>query len=117
MTITIFRQSATMPGLKHRGAVARPITQPPCKLTGIRVDLEGAGNNRTGVWECEPGRYEREMATAEFMHILKGKATFTPTGGESLEIEAGDTLFFPSNTFGEWHILEPLRKVYVVMVI
>ena len=106
-----------MPDLKDRGTVARPITQPPCKLTGIPVNLEGAGSNRTGVWECEPGRYEREMANAEFMHILKGKATFTPTGGESLEIEAGDTLFFPSNTFGAWHIIESLRKVFVVMAI
>lgn len=35
--------------------------------------------------------------------------------GETQEITAGDTLFFPANTTGVWHIRETLRKVYVVM--
>jgi uncharacterized cupin superfamily protein len=49
------------------------------------------------------------------MHILSGACSFTPTGGEALEIRAGDTLFFPARTTGVWHITETLRKVYVVM--
>ena len=36
-------------------------------------------------------------------------------GGEARRIRAGDTLFFPANTTGAWHITETLRKVYVVM--
>ena len=49
------------------------------------------------------------------MHILAGAGTFTPTGEEPLSIRAGDTLFFPANTSGEWHVIETLRKVFVVM--
>ncbi|SDD01638.1 Protein of unknown function [Variovorax sp. CF079] len=49
------------------------------------------------------------------MHILAGACTFTPTGGEPLQIRAGDTLFFPQHTTGEWQVHETLRKVFVVM--
>jgi hypothetical protein len=49
------------------------------------------------------------------MHILAGRGRFTPMHGETIEFRAGDTLFFPANTTGEWHIAETLRKVFVVM--
>lgn len=115
MTITILSQSATLTGLQHQGSPARPLTQPPCQLSGLDVELAGAGHNKTGIWECTPGRFERQLAEAETMHILTGACTFTPTGGEPLAIRAGDTLFFPTHTTGQWHVTQTLRKVFVVM--
>jgi uncharacterized protein len=115
MGIVVLHQSATLPGLKDQGWPARPLTQPPCRLRGIDVELAGAGDNNSGLWECEPGRFERQLANAEVMHILTGAGTFTPTGAAPLQIRAGDTLFFPANTTGEWHVHQTLRKVFVVM--
>lgn len=115
MGITILRQSATIGGLQDQGTPARPLSQPPCRLSGIDVELAGAGDNKSGIWQCEPGRFERQLANAEVMHILAGACTFTPTDGAALEIRAGDTLFFPAHTTGEWHVHETLRKVFVVM--
>lgn len=116
MPITILKQSHAVAGLQDEGPVARPLSQPSALTRGLPVELAGAGKNRTGLWECSPGRFERQLAEAELMHILSGACSFTPTGGETLEISAGDTLFFPANTTGVWHIRETLRKVYVVMV-
>ncbi|MNY52058.1 hypothetical protein D3C86_1876980 [compost metagenome] len=48
------------------------------------------------------------------MHILAGECTFTPEGGDTQEIRAGDTLFFPAHTRGVWEIKQTLRKVFVV---
>jgi uncharacterized cupin superfamily protein len=115
MTIRILKQSATLTDLLDEGPVARPLSQPPCRTRGLAVELAGAGDNRSGLWECAPGRFERQLAQAEVMHILSGACSFTPTGGDTLEIRAGDTLFFPANTTGVWHITQTLRKVYVVM--
>ena len=115
MSITVLHQSATIGGLRDQGTPARALTQPPCRLRGIDVELAGAGGNSSGVWECEPGRFERQLPNAEVMHILTGACTFTPTGGVPLQIRAGDTLFFPANTVGEWHVHQTLRKVFVVM--
>jgi uncharacterized cupin superfamily protein len=115
MSIVIIRQSATAEGFQQQGTPARPLTQPPCELSGIDIDLEGAGESHAGLWECTPGRFERQIANAEVMHILAGACTFTPTDGEAQQIRAGDTLFFPANTTGEWHVTETLRKVFVVL--
>ena len=57
----------------------------------------------------------RVLPNAEVMHILTGACIFTPTGGEPLHIGAGDTLFFPAHTTGEWHITETLRKVFFIV--
>ncbi|WP_029048919.1 cupin domain-containing protein [Cupriavidus sp. amp6] len=115
MPITIIRQSATVDGFAQQGTPARPLTQPPAQLSGIDVDLDGAGDNQAGLWECTPGRFERQIANAEVMHILAGACTFTPTHGQPQQVRAGDTLFFSANTTGEWHVTETLRKVFVVL--
>ncbi|MGA0609702.1 cupin domain-containing protein [Caldimonas sp. KR1-144] len=114
MSITILQQAATIDGLQDQGTPLRPLSQPPCRMRGIDVALAGAGENQSGLWECEPGRFERQLANAELMHILAGACVFTPTGGAPLEIRAGDTLFFPARTTGVWEIRETLRKVYAV---
>ncbi len=117
MSITILRQSATLTGLQDQGFPARPLSEPPCRLSGIEVTLPGAGENASGLWQCEPGRFERQLANAEVMHILAGACSFTPTDGEPLLFGAGDTVFFPAHTTGVWHVTETLRKVYVVMAL
>ena len=94
------------------------------KPTSIEGDQEEAtavlwtspdGKMETGIWECTPGKFERVLPNAEVMHILTGACIFTPTGGEPLHIQAGDTLFFPAHTTGVWHITETLRKVFFIV--
>lgn len=117
MSITVLKSSRTVAGLQEDGPVARPLGQPVATTRDLPVVLAGAGDNRTGVWECSPGRFERQLAESEVMHILSGRCVFTPTGGEPVQIDAGDTLFFPAHTTGVWEIQETLRKVYVVMAL
>jgi uncharacterized cupin superfamily protein len=51
----------------------------------------------------------------EVMHILSGKCTFTPDGGEVMHINAGDTVFMSPMTQGVWDIEETVRKVYTLV--
>jgi uncharacterized protein len=115
MSITVLHQSATLTGLQQQGTPAHPKSDPPCRFSGIDVELKGAGDNNCGIWECTPGRFARQLAQAEVMHILCGRGRFTPTSGEPIEFRSGDTLFFPANTMGEWDIRETVRKVFVVL--
>lgn len=115
MSITVIHHSASAGGLADLGTTPISPFYPPCRLSGLQVDVPGAGENRSGVWQCEPGKFERFSPNAEVMHILTGVCTFTPTGGKAISISAGDTLFFPARTTGVWHIQEAMRKVYVVM--
>ena len=115
MSITVLRQTSTVAGLQQQGTPAKPRSEPPCRFSGIDVALEGAGDNNCGVWECTPGRFERQRDAAAVMHIVAGRGACTPAGGTTIELGAGDTLFFPAHTRGEWRIDETLRKVFVVM--
>ena len=74
----------------------------------------GKAHVRTGLWECSLGKFRREIAEGEVMHILTGRCTFTPDSAPMIELRAGDTAFFPPDTRGIWEILRTVRKVYVL---
>jgi uncharacterized protein len=78
------------------------------------LSLGKAEHFTTGIWECTPGRFPWSYAKAETMHILAGKATFTPDNGEPVSFGAGDTLFFPVGVNGYWDVTETIRKVYAI---
>lgn len=97
------------------GKVGAPLSAPPCALRGVKIAASTPQQPDIGVWECSPGRYRRQILSAESMHILCGEAVFTPDGGAPVRLVAGDVVFFPSNTLGEWDIRSTLRKMYVVL--
>jgi uncharacterized protein len=112
-SIQIIRNSPARDDLAASGAVARPLSQPACTTRALKL-AEAAAEGRMGIWECTAGSYLRQIPEAELMHILAGRCTFTPEGGEPLAIEAGDTVYFPANTHGRWDMPQTMRKVYVV---
>ena len=67
-----------------------------------------------GIWESSPGQFKRHVANREFSHIVKGRCTFTPEGGEPVELCAGDAVLFPANCQGVWDIQEDFRKTYCI---
>jgi len=65
-----------------------------------------------GVWESSPGKFKRYLMNREFSHIVKGCCTFTPEGGEPIELKEGDAILFPADCKGEWDIKENFKKTY-----
>lgn len=113
MSIQIFRQSVNFSPLEPKGPVPKPLGDEVCHTSAVNFNVEGA---RSGIWEATPGQYARHIAEGEVMHILSGRCTFTPPDREPIEINPGDTLYFPPNTQGVWDIKETMRKVFVVIV-
>ena len=79
------------------------------------AEVERPDQVDTGVWECSPGRFRRQIVQQEFCHFIAGRCTFTPDGGEPIEIRAGDALMIPANTTGIWDIQETVRKTFVLI--
>jgi len=50
---------------------------------------------------------------AEFVTFLSGRCIFHPDKVDSIEIKAGDALFFPENNTAAWEIIETVRKAYL----
>ena len=114
MSITMIKGAAALPSaqLESQGPVRVPLGEPVAQLrsTAWRETPD------CGVWECTPGRWERQVKSAEFCHFVAGRCTFTPAGGGAvLTIEAGDALYFPANTRGVWDVAETVRKTYVLL--
>jgi uncharacterized protein len=73
----------------------------------------GEGAVITGVWETDPGRFRVDFGDfGEFIHVVQGEMTCTGDDGVMTELEAGDTMTFPTGWSGEWNVRAPLRKVY-----
>ncbi|AAY92494.1 cupin domain-containing protein [Pseudomonas protegens] len=112
MSITQFKQTATAI-LAESAPVAVPLGT-PVAVTSVTA-VERNDGVETGIWECTPGRWRRQIVAQEFCHFIQGRCTFTPDNGETLHIEAGDALMLPANSTGIWDIQETVRKTYVLI--
>lgn len=97
--------------IDDKGPAGLPIGEPVVKLRSKPYNTAP----RTGVWEATPGKFRRQVKEAEFAHFIAGRCKFHHDGGETLEIEAGDAVFFPANTNGVWEIIETARKTYFIV--
>lgn len=112
MNITHFRNTAELT-LPAASAVAVPLGEPVASVAAVGEERDDGVE--AGVWECSPGRWRRQIVQQEFCHFIAGRCTFTPDGGEPIDIQAGDALVFPANTTGIWDVQETVRKTYLLM--
>ena len=78
------------------------------------VTLWEDGDASAGIWECAPGPSHWTLETHEVIHLVAGRMTVTPDGGEPVEMAAGDAAVFPRGWSGAWTIHETVRKVYAI---
>lgn len=112
MNITHFRNTPALT-LGDETPVAVPLGEPRAVTRSQAVERDDGVE--AGVWECSPGVWRRQIVQQEFCHFIAGRCTFTPDGGEPIEIRAGDALMMPANTTGIWDIQETVRKTFVLI--
>ncbi|MCP4186526.1 MAG: cupin domain-containing protein [Gammaproteobacteria bacterium] len=70
----------------------------------------------SGVWECSEGKWQADYSSkSEFCHILAGKIVLTDASGHESTFCAGDSFVIPSGFDGTWEVIEPVRKLYVIV--
>ncbi|SFQ24594.1 hypothetical protein SAMN05216330_12112 [Bradyrhizobium sp. Ghvi] len=117
MTPVVLKAPVNLPSdsLDSISPVSRPVGEPVSIMRSKVAFHSATDETNVGVWECSPGRWLRQVAEAEFCTFLSGRCTFTPDGGPAVVLEAGDSIYFHANTNGEWNVIEPLRKAYVIL--
>lgn len=108
-----------------RAASQAQLDPPQPKPTALTTDLLEAsatvwdspdGRISAGVWECSTGSFTaRRDGYTEICQLLTGRVTVDTDGGDSVTLEAGDTLVTPEGWSGVWHVHEPVRKTYVIV--
>ena len=94
------------------GPVPQPISQQVSLLRG-RIINENLDGSEAGIWECTPGIWTRLVTDAEISSFVAGHALFHPEEGKTIDIKAGDTVYFDHNSKGTWEVLETVRKAYL----
>ncbi len=70
----------------------------------------------SGIWECTEGKWQADYsAKSEFCHILAGKVVLTDEAANATTFVSGDSFVIPSGFVGTWEVLEPVRKLYVIV--
>jgi uncharacterized protein len=94
------------------GAVPEPVSEQISQLRGLIIN-ENPDGSEAGIWECTPGIWTRLVMDAEISTFMSGHALFHPDDGETIDIKAGDTVYFDNNSKGTWEVLETIRKAYL----
>ena len=81
---------------------------PSMKTWGVHTNAEGT--MLSGVWEATPGTYHAVYSAYEFVHMIAGRITITPDGGEPVVVTAGDAFVVEADFKGTWKIEEAVRK-------
>ncbi len=86
------------------------------RMSGLTFFGSADGPVEVGVWACTPGGWAiSDRPDTESVQILAGRARLTDAGGGSTELGPGDVLVLPRGWSGRWDILEPVRKLYVIV--
>lgn len=68
----------------------------------------------SGVWQCTPGKFAVDYAVWEYCHLIAGSAVITHESGRQYHLKAGDSFLLEVGFRGEWEVLEPIEKHYVI---
>lgn len=89
----------------------------PLRETWNRIDEAlPAGQVFCGVWRCEPGHWRIAMGATEreLFTVLAGRCRVHDSQGGYGEAGPGEGLYIPPGFEGEFEVLEPLTKTYMI---
>jgi len=69
----------------------------------------------SGLWSCEPGKFEWTFGWDEFVRVLDGEVDITEDGTDNtITLRAGDHTHFPVGMKTHWHVKQPVKKFFVI---
>lgn len=76
-----------------------------------------SGEVYAGVWACEVGSWKIEMSATEdeFFFVTKGRCRLTDEHGVAVEAGPSESLVIPAGFKGEFAVLEPMKKHYMIV--
>jgi uncharacterized cupin superfamily protein len=114
--IKLTTQPAGQPEVDHPRP-ERLVRGNPKRETWNRVDdALTAGRVYSGVWRCEPGRWHIAMGATEreLFTVLLGRCRVHDAQGGFEEAGPGEAIYMPPGFAGEFEVLEPLTKTYMI---
>jgi uncharacterized protein len=111
----VLRDALTAGPLADWGLVST-IIEGSSRTAGIRMSREPGPERRSesGVWTCTSGTWICGVSRDEFCHFIAGRATYTHSSGDIIEIEPDTLACFPAGWIGVCEVHETVRKVFMI---
>lgn len=92
------------------------ITEGKPLARGIILNQSADKKVSNGFWSCTVGKFNWTFAWDEFITILEGHVVITEAGdgGRSYTLNVGDAAHFPLGLVAHWHVVEPVKKFFVI---
>jgi len=69
----------------------------------------------SGLWSCEPGKFEWIFSWDEFVHVMEGEVDITEEEtGNMITLRSGDMTHFPRGMKTYWNVKQAVRKFFVI---
>jgi uncharacterized protein len=69
----------------------------------------------SGLWTCEPGRFQWTFDWDEFIHVLEGVVEITTDGmDQAVTLGPGDVASFPRGMKTCWNVKQKVKKFFVI---
>lgn len=86
-------------------------------VTGLRsVHEDEARGLYAGVWESSVGAWRVAYTEDEVCVLVAGRARLISESGVTQDFAAGDAFLIQRGFTGIWETVEPVRKIYVILL-
>lgn len=72
------------------------------------------GSVISGTWHATTGTWHTRYKFYEFVHLIEGRITITPDGGDAVTMVAGDAFAVEAGFSGTWKIEAQVRKHFCI---
>lgn len=103
-------------GQEDRPNPQRLVTGNPLRHTWPAYETSN-GQCAAGIWACETGAWRIAFAQDkhEFFAIISGRVALADEHGHEEVFGPGEAAVIPAGFRGEFRVLEPVRKYYVIV--
>ena len=118
MALTRFPAQPTGPGSIDHPKPERLVRGNPKRETWNLIEADmPAGKVYSGIWRCEPGRWRIVMGPTEqeLFTVTAGRCRVHDAQGGFEEAGVGEAIHIPPGFTGEFEVLEPLTKTYMIL--
>ncbi len=114
--VKVHATPSTPPTLDHPRPERRVRGNPLRQTWNLVQATQPAGELYCGVWACEPGRWRIAMGSHEheLFTVVSGQCRVHDALGGFEAVGPGEGLYIPPGFEGEFEVLEPLTKTYLI---
>jgi len=115
MTLFLKFDPAALPEPEFSAPEAHKIIDGDPRFTSWTLDAT-APNTFAGYWAATPGTWRVDYEEWEYCTLVEGHAVVTEDGRAPMHLRPGDHFIFRPGYRGQWQVIEPVLKTFVVIL-